>query len=526
MENRMTAQQLKNSILQMAVQGKLVSQDPNDEPASVLLERIRKEKEQLIKDGKIKKNKKESYIFRGADNLHYEQIGKEVRCIEDKLPFEIPDSWQWCRFNQLFKLTSGQDLTADKFNSTCKGTPYITGASNLENGSVIINRWTTEPKSFAYSGDLLLTCKGTIGKLAFLTVEKAHIARQIMSIASPYKIDLCYIKIILELDIINLKAKAKSMIPGISRDDVLSILIPVPPINEQIRIVNYLNLLEPLIQKYKKTEEQLFELNSTIKEQLKKSILQYAIEGKLVPQDSTDEPASVLLERIRVEKQKLIAKGKIKKDKNESIIYRRDNSYYEQLDKIENCIDEEIPFDIPSNWIWSRFQSATLYITDYVANGSFASLRENVKTYKEKNYALMVKTQDFSNNFKHGLTYTDKTGFDYLQKSRLYGGELMLSNIGASIGKAFIIPCMDIPMTLAPNSIVIKCLNNTLTQYISLYILSPYGQKKLQDFTAGTAMPKFSKTQLRSSLLPIPPIYEQKRMLSKLDLLNQLIETL
>ena len=526
MENRMTAQQLKNSILQMAVQGKLVSQDPNDEPASVLLERIRKEKEQLIRDGKIKKNKKESYIFRGADNLHYEQIGKEVRCIEDELPFEIPDSWQWCRFNQLFKLTSGQDLTADKFNSTCKGTPYITGASNLENGSVIINRWTTEPKSFAYSGDLLLTCKGTIGKLAFLTVEKAHIARQIMSIASPYKIDLCYIKIILELDIINLKAKAKSMIPGISRDDVLSILIPVPPINEQIRIVNYLNLLEPLIQKYKKTEEQLFELNSTIKEQLKKSILQYAIEGKLVPQDSTDEPASVLLERIRVEKQKLIAKGKIKKDKNESIIYRRDNSYYEQLDKIENCIDEEIPFDIPSNWIWSRFQSATLYITDYVANGSFASLRENVKTYKEKNYALMVKTQDFSNNFKHGLTYTDKTGFDYLQKSRLYGGELMLSNIGASIGKAFIIPCMDIPMTLAPNSIVIKCLNNTLTQYISLYILSPYGQKKLQDFTAGTAMPKFSKTQLRSSLLPIPPIYEQKRMLSKLDLLNQLIETL
>ena len=193
-----------------------------------------------------------------------------------------------------------------------------------------------------------------------MTVEKAHIARQIMSIASPYKIDLCYIKIILELDIINLKAKAKSMIPGISRDDVLSILIPVPPINEQIRIVNYLNLLEPLIQKYKKTEEQLFELNSTIKEQLKKSILQYAIEGKLVPQDSTDEPASVLLERIRVEKQKLIAKGKIKKDKNESIIYRRDNSYYEKLNGIEQCIDDEIPFTIPQKWSWIRLKNISI----------------------------------------------------------------------------------------------------------------------------------------------------------------------
>lgn len=107
MENRMTAQQLKNSILQMAVQGKLVSQDPNDEPASVLLERIRKEKEQLIKDGKIKKNKKESYIFRGADNLHYEQVGKDVRCIEDELPFEIPDSWEWCRLGNIGEYRKG-----------------------------------------------------------------------------------------------------------------------------------------------------------------------------------------------------------------------------------------------------------------------------------------------------------------------------------------------------------------------------------------------------------------------------------
>ena len=163
-----------------------------------------------------------------------------------------------------------------------------------------------------------------------------------------------------------------------------------------------------------------------------------------MPQDPSDESAEDLLERIRAEKQRLIKEGKIKKDKHESVIFRRDNSHYEKRGSEEVCIDDEIPFEIPENWAWCRFETATLYVTDYVANGSFASLRENVKTYKEENYALMVKTQDFSNDFTRGLTYTDQKGFDYLQKSRLYGGELMLSNIGASIGKAFIVPTMNI----------------------------------------------------------------------------------
>jgi type I restriction enzyme, S subunit len=161
-----------------------------------------------------------------------------------------------------------------------------------------------------------------------------------------------------------------------------------------------------------------------------------------------------------------------------------------------------------------------------VANGSFASLRENVKTYKEENYALMVKTQDFSNDFSRGLTYTDQKGFDYLQKSRLYGGELMLSNIGASIGKAFVIPTMNIRMTLAPNAIVVKCLDVVMTEHLRYFILSYYGQKMLSDFTAGTAMPKFSKTQLHSALIPVPPYSEQKRIIEKIKQLDILACTL
>ena len=221
-------------------------------------------------------------------------------------------------------------------------------------------------------------------------------------------------------------------------------LTPIPPLDEQRRILTKLSEVLPVVKSYGAVYGETVAMQEAFPEALKKSILQEAIQGKLVPQDPSDEPAEALLERIRAEKQRLIKEGKIKKDKHESIIFRRDNSHYEKRGSEEVCIDDEIPFEIPENWAWCRFETATLYVTDYVANGSFASLRENVKTYKEENYALMVKTQDFSNDFTRGLTYTDQKGFDYLQKSRLYGGELMLSNIGASIGKAFIVPTMNI----------------------------------------------------------------------------------
>ena len=222
-------------------------------------------------------------------------------------------------------------------------------------------------------------------------------------------------------------------------------------------------------------------------QQLKNSILQMAVQGKLVPQDPSDEPASALLERIKAEKQELIKAGKIKKDKKSSEIFRGASrnlpyAFCEQIGKEIRDISDEIPFEIPDSWEWCRLDSAVLLTTDYVANGSFATLRDNVKSYKEPNYAILVKTQDFSNNFTQDLTYTDKKGYDFLSKSELHGGELMLSNIGASIGKAFIIPKLDIPMTLAPNSIMVKCINSTMTFYIQYLIMSFYGQILLKSF--------------------------------------------
>ena len=324
----------------------------------------------------------------------------------------------------------------------------------------------------------------------------------------------------------NITHKSGQAFYNLSREQMMNLPVPIPPREEMGRIIAMLKRVLPKVADYAVVDTALQNLNGSFPEALKKSILQEAVQGKLVPQDPSDEPAEALLERIRAEKQRLIKEGKIKKDKHESVIFRRDNSHYEKRGSEEVCIDDEIPFEIPENWAWCRFETATLYVTDYVANGSFASLRENVKTYKEENYALMVKTQDFSNDFTRGLTYTDQKGFDYLQKSRLYGGELMLSNIGASIGKAFIVPTMNIRMTLAPNAIVVKCLDAIMTEYLRYFILSYYGQKMLSDFTAGTAMPKFSKTQLRSALIPVPPYSEQRRIIEKIKQLDVLVCTL
>lgn len=505
MEDRMTAQQLKNSILQMAVQGKLVPQDPNDEPASVLLERIRKEKEQLIKDGKIKKNKKESYIFRGADNLHYEQIGKEVKCIEDELPFEIPGSWCWSRFSSLYSLTSGQDLSPNNYNSDKKGIAYITGASNITNGKIEINRWTINPKSTAHFGDLLFTCKGTVGKMAFLNVEKAHIARQIMSISSPYDLDLYYLKLILRTNLNSIKIKAKSMIPGISRVDVLNILIPLPPIDEQNRIVEKIKEIEPLIEKYKQSEERLYELNSNIKEQLKKSILQYAIEGKLVPQDPNDEPASVLLDRIHKEKQNLIAEGKIKKDKNESIIYRRDNSYYEKCGSKILCIDEEIPFEIPNDWGWIRLGKLTYNHGQKKPNCDFCYIDIGSVNNEEQ---ILNKSETVLSADKAPSRARKIVKF----------GDILYSTVRPYLHNMCIINRSFTFEPIASTGFaVLTCHSNYLNEFLFMYMMSPIFDEyaNRNENSRGVAYPAINDSRLSVALIPVPPVSEQQRIIDK-----------
>lgn len=221
-------QQLRKSLLQEAIQGRLVPQDPTDESADVLLQRIHAEKEQLIKEGKIKKQKPLPPIT------------------EEEKPFAIPDSWQWVRLGEIIRLTSGQDLVPTKYTNIKKGIPYITGASQFISGQLILSRWTEYPNKFSINGDLLFTCKGTIGEMAFVTSEKVHIARQIMSLRAHIYDNIYYIKIFLSYYTPKLQKAAKSFIPGISRDDLLQIVVPLPPLAEQQRIVARLEELLPL----------------------------------------------------------------------------------------------------------------------------------------------------------------------------------------------------------------------------------------------------------------------------------------
>ena len=212
----------KSKILDLAIRGKLVAQDPNDEPASVLLERIRTEKEERIKQGKIKSAKKESVIFKGSDNSYYQ---------------DLPEMWELVNFKDCATLISGRDLNKNEYNAESKGIPYITGASNFLNGNILINRWTTVPKTISEVNDILITCKGTVGELAINKYGNIHIARQIMVIRVYKNINLEYIKLFLKSIVMDIKKTANGLIPGISRDDMLSLNIPLPPLAEQKRIV-------------------------------------------------------------------------------------------------------------------------------------------------------------------------------------------------------------------------------------------------------------------------------------------------
>ena len=523
MDDRMTAQKLRNSILQMAVQGKLVPQDPNDEPASVLLERIRKEKEQLIKEGKIKKNKKESCIFRGADNLHYEQIGKEVRCIEDELPFEIPDNWEWKSWGDIsFKIQYG-------FNAPAKqsGTIKMVRISDIQNNAV---NWDTVPycaiddsliNDYLLNDNDILFARtgGTVGK-SFLVNninEKAIYAGYLIRTVFDHKnLNPKYLKYFMESELYWNQLKNGTIAtaqPNCNGQTLSKMKLPIPPLEEQNRIILKLQKLEPLIQKYQKVEEQLYELNSSIKEHLKKSILQYAIEGKLVPQDPNDEPASILLERIQKEKQKLISEGKIKKSKNESVIYRRDNSHYEKLNGIERCIDDEIPFDIPDNWSWVRLGSLFQHNTGKALNSS-----NKVGTKLTYITTSNLYWDKFVLDKLKEMPFTDAE----VEKCTVIKGDLLVCE-GGDIGRAAIWN-YDFPIRIQNH---IHRLRSYIPVNVKFYYYIFYLYKHMGLIGGkGIGIQGLSSNAIHQLLFPLPPPNEQHKIVEKIEALLPFCENL
>ena len=531
---------LREKVLDLAIRGKLVPQDPNDEPASVLLERIREQKHQMVREGKLKAKdiKDDSVIYVGEDNLHYEKFADGTeKCIEDEIPFELPQGWAWCRLKDLFNVCSAKRVLQSEWKK--EGIPFYRAREIVKLSSngfvdndlfVSLEHYEALKKSYGVpqAGDLMVTGVGTIGKVYIVQENDTFYYKDasVLCFENRYGIiDSKYAKIMIDSPLIQEQIHSKTYgntVDTITISTANDYLCVLPPINEQKKIIE---AVKNVIEITSIIEEGYVELKSFIA-RAKSKILDLAIRGKLVPQDPNDEPASVLLERIRAEKEELIKQGKIKRDKKESIIFKgEDNSYYRNIGGIIENIDESLPFVLPLGWTWAALGQYTEKITDQVASGSFASLRENVKSLKYPDYAIMVKTADFSNNFTDNLTYTDKAGYEFLENSNLFGGELILSNIG-SIGKVFIVPKLNYKMTLAPNSVMVRFTNEVYRDYLYFYLLSPWGYDNLLSISGGAAIQKFNKTDLKTIVFPVPPLNEQHRIVEKIKSCFSIIEAI
>ena len=514
----MTGQQLKNSILQMAVQGKLVPQDPNDEPASVLLERIRAEKEQLIKEGKIKKEKNPSVIFRGADNLPYEKVGKnEPVCIADEVPFDIPESWEWVTLKQIAVTALGKTL--DKSKNIGEYRPYLCSINvywtDIDLSTVKQARFEDSElsKYQLNKGDLLICEGGDVGRSAVWDRDEEMYYQNALHRVRFYgNIEPRFFQLLMEsykgAKILDNYSKGMT-IKHLVQNSLNSIYFPLPPLAEQRRIVEKIKQLTPYLKKYGSAETTLSNLNLAFPDDLKKSILQYAVQGKLVPQDPADEPASVLLERIRAEKEQLIKAGKIKRDKHESVIFRRDNSYYEKVDGIERCIDDELPFEIPESWEWTRLST----IAKVLGGKRIPAGR---KLTAENTGHVYIRVSDMKDGtiIQNGLLYVPEDIFNSISKYIIKKEDVFIT-VAGTIGRIGKIPPELDGANLTENAdrLVFSSLNQ---DWMIFLLQSSFIQNQIAEVTTKVGQPKLAIARIEKLLIPLPPLDEQTRIVEQI----------
>ena len=436
-------------------------------------------------------------------NLHYEKF-QDGSVKQVDVPFEIPESWEWVKLNNIIKLTSGRDLPKEKYSDTENKTyPYITGASNFSNLKIMTNRYTDDNSVLSYRGDILITVKGTIGELAFNPFKAAYIARQVMAI-SGIQIYSDYLFFYLQNSISILKNKGQSLIPGISRDTILDLFIPIPPLKEQKRIVEILFKAIPKFEKYSCCYYELKKLNSDFPEKLRKSILQYAMQGKLVPQDSTDEPVEVLLEKIREEKQRLFEKGKLqKKDLQESIIYQDDdNSYYEK--------QEKQLVEIPKSWKWVKLTTI-----------AFITMGQSPKS-KDVFSQKIVDSIEFHQgksffgkfNLNESKTYTTNS-------NKMINKPSVLLSVRAPVGD---VNYVNRPVVIGRGLAAITCYKGISLSYLFNYLST---QKiNLESMATGSTFKAINSHIINNILVPLPSTMEQKRIVNKTEKILVLISKL
>ncbi|CDD24042.1 restriction endonuclease subunit S [Phocaeicola vulgatus] len=518
----MNGKQLKNSILQWAIQGKLVPQDPNDEPASVLLERIRAEKARLVKEKKIKKDKNESIIYRGDDNSYYEKFlaTGEVKCIDEEIPFEIPKGWEWERWGNIaLSIQYGYNAPALE-----RGDIKMVRISDIHDNVV---QWENVPfcNIEAYDIDTYLLKEndilfartgGTVGKsfLVQSVPEPAIYAGYL--IRTRYSKELCpqYLKSFMESRLYWEQLKSGTIAtaqPNCNGKTLGRMLLPIPPKAEQSRLVQKLASFTPIFQRYAKTQQDLDNLNESIDDKLKKSILQEAIQGRLVPQITEEGTAQELLEQIKLEKLQLIKEGKLKKSALvDSVIYKGDdNKYYEQVGK--KCLDitEQIPFETPKNWVWTRLS----HIANIYTGNSISETEKKSKfTDVIGRYYIGTKDVDFNNRiiYDNGIAIPKQYEPDF----RLAPNNSILMCIeGGSAGRKIAILNQDV------------CFGNKLCcfspfvgigKYMYYYLQSP-SFFELFNLNKTGIIGGVSIAKVKEILIPLPPIKEQQRIVAQIE---------
>lgn len=486
----MLAEQLKKSILQAAIQGKLTDQKKEDGNAQDLYNQIQEEKQRLIKEKKIKKAKPLPKIE------------------EDEIPFDIPENWMWVRLGEIIELQSGQDFPKIKYSDTDKeGIPYITGASCFTKNGVLENRWTMYPKCIAKRGDILLVCKGSgYGKITICNLQEVHIARQIMAIKQSEHLNLLYVELFWMARIKFIKENGQGLIPGISRDIVLNLLIPLPPLAEQKRIVETIQKYLAEIEQLEKDEEALAELQKAFPGKMKASILQQAIQGKLTDQRKEDGNAQDLNNQIQEEKQRLIKEKKIKKEK-----------------PLPEITADEIPFEIPGNWIWVR-------LNDIVGK---TIKRGKSPTYSTTGNVLVFAQKCNTKPGKININLAKKLELSVLKKypeeEFMQSGDIVINSTGnGTMGRVGFFTDKDNPdkLKIVPDSHVttIRVLHDFVdSKYVFCYLKTL--QPLLESSGDGSTNQKELKPHKIASLcFPLPPLAEQKRIVEKLDKLLPLCE--
>ena len=498
----MNGKQLKNSILQWAIQGKLVPQDPNDEPASVLLEKIRQEKERLIKEKKIKRDKNASIIYRGEDNSYYEKMlaTGEVKCIDEEVPFEIPKGWEWCRLGEI----STYAQTKRKINaSNADSQLWGLDLEDIEKGGRLLNiktvgeRKAIGDKTIFNRGDILYSKLRPYLLKILVAPEGGICTPEIIPFTCYGNICKDYIVSFLKSpyvdDYINSVTFGVKM-PRVSTETMTSLLVPLPPLSEQFRIDTKTKELMPYIDGYGKAQNKLNKLNEELSNIIRKSILQEAIQGKLVPQIAEEGTAQELLEQIKTEKQKLVKEGKLKKSAlASSVIFRGDdNKYYEQIGSKVSEI--ELPFEFPSSWSLARLNAVCQLTDGLKATGKQCLL--DAKYLRGKSSGTIVE-----------------------QGKLVYKCDNIVLVDGENSGEVFIVP-QDGYMGSTFKQLWIS--SSMYEPYILAFI--QFYKETLRNSKKGAAIPHLNKELFYGLIIGIPPFQEQKRIVQKIELSAQLLK--